>query len=422
MSTVETVRGSVHVAELGPTLMHEHVFVLQPEALQNYGHVWGASYWDEEVRIRDAIVKLGALRAGESGRWRTDRAGARAIHPADPARRRRGRPQHRRRDGRLRVPRAAQLPRLLLGRRDRRAVRPRARQGIDDTGVRAAFLAPSNSTASSATPRILDAIAAAAIETGAPVMVHTNARAATGFGAPGADVEGVDPTRIVIAHAGDSNDLTYLRAIADTGAVLASTASTSPHFNPDADRIRTLLALLEEGYGDRVHLSHDAACFYDFMVGDPNFADERPDYLHVSTTILPALLQEASRRSRSTSCWSRTRAASSSRPRNAHDRPHAVGVREAAGCSRRARRRRPSSYPAFLARIREHDGAHSHEGDLARSTPGCAHEEDALAAATRADRRLSGGAWREGRASSADRGPRRAGRTCAGVAGKPITA
>jgi len=27
----------------------------------------------------------------------------------------------------------------------------------------------------------------------------------------------------------------------------------------------------------------------DFMVGDPNFANERPDYLHLSTTILPAL-------------------------------------------------------------------------------------------------------------------------------------
>jgi phosphotriesterase-related protein len=62
-----------------------------------------------------------------------------------------------------------------------------------------------------------------------------------------------------------------------------------PHFNPDEDRIRTLLALLEEGYGDRIHLSHDAACFMDFMVGDPNFAGERPDYLHLSTTILPAL-------------------------------------------------------------------------------------------------------------------------------------
>ena len=27
----------------------------------------------------------------------------------------------------------------------------------------------------------------------------------------------------------------------------------------------------------------------DFMVGDPNFADERPDYLHLSTQILPVL-------------------------------------------------------------------------------------------------------------------------------------
>ena len=51
---------------------------------------------------------------------------------------------------------------------------------------------------------------------------------------------------------------------------------------------RTLAA---EGYADRVHLGHDAACFYDFMTGDPNFANEKPDYLHISTTILPALLE-----------------------------------------------------------------------------------------------------------------------------------
>lgn len=30
-STVETVRGSVEAGELGPTLMHEHVFVLATE-------------------------------------------------------------------------------------------------------------------------------------------------------------------------------------------------------------------------------------------------------------------------------------------------------------------------------------------------------------------------------------------------------
>jgi phosphotriesterase-related protein len=94
---------------------------------------------------------------------------------------------------------------------------------------------------------------------------------------------------MVIAHAGDSNDLGYLREIADTGATVGFDRFNIPHFNPDEDRIRTLLALLDEGYGDRIHLSHDAACFMDFMVGDPNFAGERPDYLHLSTTILPAL-------------------------------------------------------------------------------------------------------------------------------------
>ena len=44
--------------------MHEHVFVLEPEALQNYGHVWGASYWDEEVRVADAIAKLRGCASG----------------------------------------------------------------------------------------------------------------------------------------------------------------------------------------------------------------------------------------------------------------------------------------------------------------------------------------------------------------------
>ena len=133
-------------------------------------------------------------------------------------------------------------------------------------------------------------MSAAAIETGVPVMVHTNAAAGTGLPALEAlTAAGVEPSRIVIAHAGDSNDLAYLRAIADTGAWLGCDRFNIEHFNPDAQRIETLVKLLAEGYGDRVHLSHDAACFIDFMVGDPAFANERPDYLHISTKILPAL-------------------------------------------------------------------------------------------------------------------------------------
>jgi phosphotriesterase-related protein len=293
VSTVETVRGPVEAAELGPTLAHEHVFVMQPEALQNYGHVWGPSYWDEDVRVADAVEKLGAVRA----------AGIRTI--VDPTAPGLGRniPRIQRINAEVDlnivvatgVYAFLELPNFLHY-RSAHAIAElfvrELREGIDDTGVKAAFLkcAVEEHGLVGDIPKILDAVALAALETGAPVMVHTNASASTGTIALEAlTSRGVDPTRLVVAHAGDSNDLDYLRAIGDTGATLGCDRFNIPHFNPDADRIRTLLVLLEEGYGDRIHLSHDAACFMDFMVGDPNFADERPTYLHISGEILPVL-------------------------------------------------------------------------------------------------------------------------------------
>jgi phosphotriesterase-related protein len=296
MSTVETVRGPVDVAELGTSLMHEHILVLQPEALQNYGRVWGASYWDEEAGVADAIDKLRAVRA----------AGVRTL--VDPTAPGLGRciPRIQRINAEVDlnilvatgVYAFLELPNFLHY-RSAEAIAElfvrEIREGIDDTGVKAAFVkcAVEEHGLVGDIPRILDAVAITALETGAPVMVHTNASAGTGLTALEAlTARGIDPTRIVVAHAGDSNDLDYLRAIADTGAVLGFDRFNIPHFNPDADRIRTLLALLSEGYGDRIHLSHDGACFYDFMVGDPNFADERPDYLHISKRVLPVLLEQ----------------------------------------------------------------------------------------------------------------------------------
>jgi phosphotriesterase-related protein len=294
MSTVETVRGPVDVERLGPALMHEHIFILQPEALQNYGHVWGASYWDEEARVADAVEKLLAVTA----------AGIATI--VDPTAPGLGRfiPRLQRINAEVDINIVVatgvyaflELPNFF-GYRSPEAIAEffvrEIREGIDDTGVKAAFLkcAVERHGIIGDVPRILAAVAAAGIETGAPIMVHTNAVAQTGLLALEALTDaGVDPSRIIIAHAGDSNDLDYLREIGNSGAVLGFDRFNIPFFNPDEKRIETLTALLAEGYADRVHLSHDAACFYDFMVGDPNFADERPDYLHISRTILPALL------------------------------------------------------------------------------------------------------------------------------------
>jgi phosphotriesterase-related protein len=295
VTTVETVRGPVDAASLGPTLMHEHIFVLEPEALQNYGHVWGGSYWNEEARIADAVEKLRAV---------VD-AGIRTLVDATAPGLGRYIPRIQRLNAEVDlnivvatgVYSFLELPNFLRYRSPDQIAEffvREIREGIDDTGVKAAFLkcAVEEHGLVGDLPRIVQAVAAASVETGTPIIVHTNSVARTGLLALDAFAkEGVDLSRVVVAHAGDSNDLDYLRELAASGAFLGCDRFGIEHFNPLEDRIRTLVALVGEGYADRVHLSHDAACFYDFMVGDPKFADEKPDYLLVSKTVVPELLE-----------------------------------------------------------------------------------------------------------------------------------
>src|SRR5882724_7126747 len=59
MATVETVKGPIESSGLGVTLMHEHVFVLSTEMLQNFPATWG----DEERRVGDAITRLNELKS-----------------------------------------------------------------------------------------------------------------------------------------------------------------------------------------------------------------------------------------------------------------------------------------------------------------------------------------------------------------------
>jgi len=179
-ATVETVRGPVELTELGPTLMHEHVFVLDPEALQNYAHAWGgAGYWDEDAGVADAVAKLQRLK--DSG-----------IHTiVDPTAPGLGRyiPRIQRVNAEVDlniivasgVYAFLELPSFLAYRGDDALIElfvREIREGIDDTGVKAAFLkcAVEEHGIIADVPRILAVVAAASIETGVPVMVHTTAK------------------------------------------------------------------------------------------------------------------------------------------------------------------------------------------------------------------------------------------------------
>jgi phosphotriesterase-related protein len=302
--SVETVRGPVDVGDLGTTLMHEHVFVLTPDVMQNYGD----EYWDEEVRVADAITKLRRLRE----------LGVTTI--VDPTVVGLGRY----------IPRVARInaevdlhiivatglytfdeiphylhyrgPGTLLG-GDEPMVEmfvKDIREGIGGTGIKAAFL-KGVVEERGLTPdqtRVQHAIAATHVETGVPITVHTNAAHQTGRLALDLyEKDGVDLTKVVIGHAGDTNDLDYLREIMDRGATIGCDRFGLDLFNPTEQRVATIAALCAQGYADRIVLAHDAACYMDFFSGEASqaaLAQAAPNwhYEHIHHDVLPALREQ----------------------------------------------------------------------------------------------------------------------------------
>ena len=166
-------------------------------------------------------------------------------------------------------------------------------EGIAGTGVRAAMLKVVLDRAG-ATPDVLRVLAAAAAahrQTGVPITVHTDP--ATHRGREALDLlarHGVDPSRVVLGHSGDSEDVDDLRALMDTGATLGMDRFGMEHVLPDDRRVRTVLALLRLGYADRMVLSHDAA-FYS-RVTPPSWRRVHAPHWHLENLhrrVLPML-------------------------------------------------------------------------------------------------------------------------------------
>ncbi|MQA64081.1 MAG: phosphotriesterase-related protein [Actinophytocola sp.] len=301
MATVQTVRGPIDVNDMATTLMHEHVFVLTPDVMQNYGDQW----WDEEERVSDAVRKLRELK----------QAGVDTI--VDPTVVGLGRyiPRIQRINGEVdinivvatglytfdEIPHFFHYrgPDTLLGGPEPMTemfVRD-IRDGIGTTGVRAALLkcVVEERGMTPEQTRVHASICEAHQETGVPITVHTNAAHQTGRLAMNFYRErGVDLTKVVVGHAGDSNDLDYLKWIMDQGATIGCDRFGLDLFNPTEQRVQTIASLCEQGYADRIVISHDAACYLDFFAGEQAqqmLAQAAPNwhYMHISRDVLPAL-------------------------------------------------------------------------------------------------------------------------------------
>jgi phosphotriesterase-related protein len=139
--------------------------------------------------------------------------------------------------------------------------------------------------------RVMRAVARAHRHTGAPITVHTHPGSQSGLDVKTllCDEEGVDPTRVVLGHSGDSSDLDHLSALADEGFILGMDRfglNVETTFEARAD---TVVEMCRRGYADRMVLAHDAACYIDWI--DPNVLAMMTQwsYLHIHDDVLPYL-------------------------------------------------------------------------------------------------------------------------------------
>lgn len=294
---VNTVRGPVPAGDLGVTLMHEHVFVLSPEIIANYPEGWG----DEQAREQAAVDKLNALKAiGVDtivnptviglGRYipRIPRVAERTdlqivvatgvytyndvpmyFHFSGPGTALNG-PE----------------PMVDMFVRD-------ITEGIAGTGVKAAILkcATDEPGITPGVDRVLRAVAAAHRATGVPITTHTHAHTRRGLDQQRVFAEeGVDLTRVIIGHSGDTTDLDYLEELLAAGSYLGMDRFGLDMFCSFEDRVDTVAKMCERGHADKMVLAHDASCYIDWLPEAalplvlPNW-----HYLHIHNDVLPAL-------------------------------------------------------------------------------------------------------------------------------------
>jgi phosphotriesterase-related protein len=127
--------------------------------------------------------------------------------------------------------------------------------------------------------------------TGVPISTHTNVSTRSGLAQQDVfESEGIDLSRVVIGHSGDSTDLEYLTAIMNRGSFIGMDRFGMDNFLPSPERVETVARLCEMGYADQMVLSHDTNCYTEsFSDADKRERMTNWHYLYITQDILPAL-------------------------------------------------------------------------------------------------------------------------------------
>jgi phosphotriesterase-related protein len=263
MPEVQTVQGSIDAGKLGLTLGHEHVrFRDEAVAAQWPG------FYDEQAELEAALEALAAAKSkgvetivdatamfgGRDVRFMkqvADQAGVRIVACTG-------------------IYSYDYLPHYFENRDvDMMADHFVAdiESGIQGTDIKAAFLkcAADAPGVTENVEKIHRAIARASVRTGAPIMAHSMPAIATGprqveiFAE-----EGVDLSRVQIAHCGDTDDVDYIEGLLARGVYVGLDRYGLEMFLPIDKRNATTAELLRRGHAERLIISQDYCATIDW--------------------------------------------------------------------------------------------------------------------------------------------------------------
>jgi 5-phospho-D-xylono-1,4-lactonase len=133
--------------------------------------------------------------------------------------------------------------------------------GMDGTDVRAGVV-KAGSSLDRITPteaRVIRAAAVAQRETGAPITTHTTAGTAALEQVRALERAGADLSHVCVGHLDRRLVWEDHLALARTGVFLGYDCIGKEQYQPDADRVRFILRLVEAGHGRQVLLAGDMA-------------------------------------------------------------------------------------------------------------------------------------------------------------------
>ena len=280
MAQVPTVTGMVETEELGTTLIHEHL-KNSDEAVHQQWPIAGAikedkphevapdQVFDIAVREAKAAIDLGVKTIGEPTAMFLGRDVGFMRRVSEET-------------GLQVIPCTGiytydHLPQFFVNRDPDQIAElfvHDIEEGIQGTDIKAAFIkcAADEPGVNENIEKVHRAAARASVRTGAPIMAHS--RPASNTAPRQIEIfreEGVEPSKIQIAHTGDSDDLDYIEGLLEKGVWIGLDRYGLDIFLPYDRRQATAKALLERGYADRLFLSADSVASSDWF--PPNVID-----------------------------------------------------------------------------------------------------------------------------------------------------